>query len=90
MGEYLIIARQKADTWFVGGMSNWTSRDVSFKTDFLQKNTKYKATIYKDGINADRFATDYKIEEIVVTRESNLQLHIAQGGGFVVKIEKTN
>jgi len=90
VGEYLIIARQKTDSWFVGGMSNWTSRDVWFKTDFLQKNTKYKATIYKDGINADRFATDYKIEEIVVPRESNLQLHITQGGGFVVKIEKTN
>jgi len=88
VGEYLIIARQKADTWFVGGMSNWTSREVSFKTDFLQKDSKYKATIYKDGINADRFATDYKIEEMTITNESNLQLHLAQGGGFVVKIEK--
>lgn len=88
VGEYLIIAREKADTWFVGGMSNWTSREVSFKTDFLQKGKKYKATIYKDGINADRFATDYKIEEMTVTNESNLQLHLAQGGGFVVKIEK--
>jgi alpha-glucosidase len=74
----------------VGGMSNWTSREVSFKTDFLQKGNKYKATIYKDGINAERFATDYKIEEMTVTNESNLQLHLAQGGGFVVKIEKLN
>ena len=43
-------------------MSNWTGRDVSVKTNFLEKNTKYKATIYKDGKNADLTATDYKIE----------------------------
>lgn len=90
VGEYLIIARQKDDVWFVGGMSNWASRDVSFKTDFLPENTNFKATIYKDGINADRFATDYKIEEMSINSESNLKLHIAQGGGFVVKIEKVN
>ena len=90
VGEYLIMAREKNEVWFVGGMSNWTSREVSFKTDFLQKDINYKATIFKDGINADRFATDYKIEEMKVTNQSDIRLHIAQGGGFVVKIEKVN
>ena len=90
MGEFLVMARRKNESWYVGAMSNWTGRDVSVKTNFLEKNTKYKATIFKDGLNADRTATDYKIEEITVTNESNLKLHIAQGGGFVVKIEKVN
>lgn len=90
VGEFIVMARRKNESWYVGGMSNWTSRDVSFKTDFLQKDTKYKATVYKDGINADRFATDYKIDEMAVTGDSNLQLQLAQGGGFVVKIEKVN
>jgi alpha-glucosidase len=88
VGEYIIIAREKNQKWYVGAMSNWTGRDVTFKTDFLEKNVNYIAVIYKDGINADRFATDYKIEEFSLNSESEIHVHLAPGGGFVIKILK--
>lgn len=39
-------------------------------------------TLYRDGINADRAARDYKKEEIVL--EDSLTVHLAPGGGFVL------
>ena len=44
--------------------------------------------IFKDGINADRVGKDYKREVIKVSSDKKLNLHMAPGGGFVVKITK--
>ena len=44
--------------------------------------------IFKDGINADRVGKDYKREVIKVSSDKTLKLHMAPGGGFVVKITK--
>ena len=47
----------------MGAMTNWTERDIEIDFSFLG-NGNYEAEIFKDGINADRDATDYKKEII--------------------------
>jgi alpha-glucosidase len=87
-GEYIITARKKDQDWFIGGMTNWTARDFSLALDFLGDGN-YRAEIVKDGINADRYAADYTMESIPVTRKTVLPLHLAPGGGFAIRISRT-
>jgi alpha-glucosidase len=54
---------------------------------FLPAGT-YKATICRDGINADRNAMDYIIEKKDIIPGSKLNIHLAPGGGFVITLIK--
>ena len=47
---------------------------------------KYTAEVFKDGINADRNATDYKKETINVSSGDKVTVHLAPGGGWVARI----
>ncbi|MEO6963749.1 MAG: glycoside hydrolase family 97 C-terminal domain-containing protein, partial [Puia sp.] len=88
VGEYIITARQKGDDWFIGGLSNWTPRDADIQFDFLNVNTNYKATICKDGVNADRYAADYMLSDTIVKKNDVIKVHLAPGGGFMIKLRK--
>lgn len=86
MGEYIITARRKGDTWFVGGLNNWDARDVEVDLSFLSSGS-HKAVLFKDGVNAHRTARDYKREEVRVSSAQPLKVHLAPGGGFTLQID---
>ena len=87
VGEYAALARRKGDTWYVGAMSNWTARDLTLDFSFLGDGV-YQAVVFKDGINADRDATDYKKEVIKISSGDKLNIQLAPGGGWASRIEK--
>ena len=89
VGEYLALARRKGTTWYVGAMTNWTERDLSLDFSFLGEGD-FQAVFFKDGINADRDGTDYKKEEIKISSSTKLNIHLAPGGGWAARIEKSN
>lgn len=89
LGEYVAIARRKGNTWFVGGLTNWSSREMTIDLSFLGKGN-YSAEIFKDGINANKDATDYVHEIIKVTSTDKLKINMANGGGFAMKISFQN
>jgi alpha-glucosidase len=82
IGEYLIIARKKGDDWYIGGLTNWTERDVTIDLSGFT-NGKYKMRIVKDGINANRLAEDYKYEEKSVSSTDKVDITMKMGGGLV-------
>lgn len=83
VGEYIVTARQKGDTWYIAGITNWDKRDLEIDFSFLPNN-KYEATIFKDGVNANKVATDYKKFEKQLSKSDNLKLTLASGGGFAM------
>ncbi len=88
VAEYIVSARKKGNDWFIGGMCDWTPRDVTVKFDFLDAGI-YRATICKDGINADRYASDYVIQKNVIIKNNDaMKIHLAPGGGFLIRLEK--
>ncbi len=89
VGEFAAIARKKGETWFVGAMTNWTPREITLDFLFLGAGN-YQAVVFKDGMNADRDATDYKREVIKVTSADKVKIQLAPGGGWVARIEKIN
>ncbi len=86
VGDYVAVARKKGNTWYVGAMTDWTPRDLTIDLSFLD-NGNYQAVIFKDGINADTEATDYKKEVIPVKKGDKLNIHMAPGGGWAARIE---
>jgi alpha-glucosidase len=87
VGEYVAVARRKGNTWYAAAMSNGDARDLTLDFSFLGEGN-YKAVVFKDGINVDRDATDYKKEVIKIKSGDKLNIHLAPGGGWAARIEK--
>lgn len=79
LGKYIVTVRKKDVNWYVGGMTNWDRRDVELDFSFLPEGVRYMATLFVDGINADKQAEDYRMEKRIVDRESRMKLHLASG-----------
>ena len=47
----------------------------------------YKSQIYKDGINADRDAMDYKFQKKVFNKNTKLDVSMSDGRGFSIIFE---
>jgi alpha-glucosidase len=86
VGQYAIIARRKGNTWHVAGLTNWTGRTVKFTLDFLAA-AKYKATLFTDGINANRIGDDYVKVTKEVSKGDVMEIELAKGGGFAMTLE---
>lgn len=90
LGEYAITAKKRGNDWYVGGMTGWTARDVNVDLSFLDKGVRYSAEIWKDGPDAEVNAKSYVFESMSVNKKSQLKLHMASGGGFVLRIYPGN
>jgi len=86
-GSYIITARQKGNSWFIGGMTDWTPRDIDIKLDFID-NGAYELASCTDGINADRYASDYSLTERLAKKNDSIHIHLAPGGGFMLRLVK--
>ena len=87
VGEYITMARRSGDEWYVGGLTNWDKRDKTVDLSFLGEGF-YEIELFKDGINADRAACDYKRVVMPVPKDRQLKVTLFPGGGFAGRIER--
>ncbi|WP_394370739.1 glycoside hydrolase family 97 catalytic domain-containing protein [Pedobacter endophyticus] len=87
IGKYIAIARKKANHWYVGAMTNWDDRKLDIDLSFLGEGN-YVAEVYRDGVNANRIASDYKKETITIPANRKMTISMAKGGGVAMKISK--
>ena len=85
VGDYLLLARRSGKEWFVGALTDWTSRDMELDLSFLPGG-QYSMEIFQDGINADRHAVDYKLSKVNVKSGERMKIHLAPGGGWAARI----
>jgi len=85
ISEYVSVARKKGGEWYIGGMTNWNERELTFDLSFLGDGN-FKAELFTDGVNANRIASDYKKEVINIPANRKLTIKMAQGGGFAARI----
>lgn len=85
IAEYIMLARRKGREWYVGAMTNWTEREKTIDFSFLGEGT-YEAEIFRDGINADRDATDYQKEVVRITANDTQTIQMYSGGGWTARI----
>lgn len=51
----------------MAGLTDWNARSIEVKLDFLEAD-KYKMEVFKDGVNADVYASDFRTEEVIVSK----------------------
>ena len=87
LGEYIVTVRQKDANWYIGGMTNWDERDIVLDFSFLPEGKSYQATVFTDGINANKNAEDYQASSYTVDHTKKLNIHMASGGGFAIRLK---
>ena len=86
-GEYSVTVRHKDADWYIGGMTNWDERDIVLDFSFLPEGKSYQATVFTDGINANKNAEDYQASSYTVDHTKKLNIHMASGGGFAIRLK---
>ena len=87
VSDYIAIARRSGETWYIGAMTDWDSRILEINLDFLPDGD-YSMKIWKDGINAEKFAADFATETLEVSKSSEIEIKMASGGGWAAIISK--
>jgi len=85
LGEYVLLARRSGSDWFLGAITSWTPRDLTVDLSFLPAGS-YQLTQWSDGINADRYAQDFRMSTATVSPVRKLAIHLAPGGGWTARI----
>lgn len=83
-GKDLTIARNKGNTWYIGGIS--AERNPKVKTltfNFLPENVNCKLTLIADGEHDKKLETRY----MVVNKTSTVKVRLLGRGGFAASLK---
>ncbi|WP_200948805.1 glycoside hydrolase family 97 C-terminal domain-containing protein, partial [Massilia sp. Root1485] len=86
IGQYIVTARRKGNTWYIGAMTNESARTVDLPLDFLAPGANYSAAILEDGMDRNHLAA----RNARVTGKSRLKLKLAGSGGAVVTLTQAS
>lgn len=91
IGEYYVVARKdrESDDWYIGGVTDEVPRRAHIDLDFLDDGV-YEALIYADSEDAHYRDNQFGIvkQRKHVGRGESLELYMAPGGGFAVRLKK--
>lgn len=86
LGEYIVMAKQKGNDWYVGGMTNLTPRTMEVDFRFLKKGKTYQAVIFKDKPESGDQPKEYSCETVEVNQSTKMTFDMARGGGFAIRL----
>jgi alpha-glucosidase len=81
-GEYVVIARRKGEAWYLGGITNWTPREIDVPLEFLSPG-EFEATLYADGSLDESQPNAVRKQQLAVGSATPMHVSLAPGGGFV-------
>ncbi|MDB4903866.1 MAG: glycoside hydrolase [Mucilaginibacter sp.] len=84
-GEWLAIARRKGNDWYVGTITNHTSRTLTKALDFLPEGN-YMAETYSDAPASDPNLNHLVKETRQVNRKTVITMLLESGGGQVMHL----
>ena len=85
IGKYITVARKSGEEWFVGTITNNEAREVTIPFSFLEKDKKYKATIYYDDPTL-KSRTNVNIKSKIVDASKELNFDLQSSGGLAIHI----
>jgi alpha-glucosidase len=85
--QYLIIARKKEGIWWMGAITGNTKRTLVVSFGFLQDGS-WKADLYQDELKTPFNPNGISKKSIVVDQHTTLEIPMAPGGGFTLRLEK--
>jgi alpha-glucosidase len=89
VADFIVMARKSGEEWYVAAMTDWTPREFDVDMHFLPDGP-FEAEIFKDGVNASRYGSDYKKEVIPISKQDKLYIQLSAGGGWIARIYPTD
>jgi alpha-glucosidase len=83
-GQFVTIVRRHSGEWYLGSITNWSSRDLRIPLSFLGSGS-YKADIYEDAPDATQNPKHVSIHQQILHRSDVLTLHLASAGGCAIR-----
>ncbi|MFT3933031.1 MAG: glycoside hydrolase family 97 protein [Chitinophagaceae bacterium] len=87
VSNFIVIARRKANDWFIGSITNHEERNLSIDCSFLPEG-KYEATIYTDAPDANEYPNKLQRQTNIITNKEKISAVLKKGGGAVVHLKK--
>ena len=85
IGEYVLVAR-RSGTRLVRRRHDKLDRPRSGSRSLFPSFRNFQLDAYQDGVNADRYASDYKKTKTQVSNGQKLKITLAPGGGWAARI----
>lgn len=88
IGQHIITARQKDESWFIGGMCGENPYAETLSFDFLETGRIYSATIFMDDEKgySDGYCRVVK-KNITITSTDSIYINMVKSGGFAALLE---
>ena len=90
VGDFVTIAREERETgnWFIGGITDENSREVTIDFDFLPEGKTFKAALYRDADDSHYKDNPQalQIEQMEVKNGDSQKIRLAPGGGFAISL----
>ena len=84
-GRDIIIARQKGNLWYIGGINaEQIEKNKTLTFNFLPEGVKYQLTLISDGKHDKDFATQY----LMVDKSSSVNIKLLRRGGFAAYLKQ--
>ena len=69
----MVVARRRGESWFLGGMTNWTSRTIKLPLKFLGSG-QFEAKLYLDRSLDGENPNELRIDTRAVSRDDTLEV----------------
>jgi alpha-glucosidase len=86
VGEYIVMARRKGESWYLGGLTDWSAREVEIDLGFIGEG-EIEVELFADGVNVKKNAKDYQVIKQNGCVKS-LKVKMASAGGFAARITR--
>jgi glycosyl hydrolase family 97 len=87
--SFITVAKRAGENWYLGSLTTRKPRTITIKLDFLSQDTKYKATLFEDSRDTHfiKNRESYQLRQLDVTKDTELRVWLAPGGGNAILIE---
>jgi alpha-glucosidase len=86
IGEYGVIAREKGDEWFLGGINGNRARILDLNFSFLDPDKEYSAKIYSDDPSVNT-RTHVRIDSAIITSKTVYPVSLKENNGIAMHIK---
>lgn len=86
IGKYIVVARRRGTSWFVGAMTNEEARTLRVPLNFLGRGA-YRLDEFADGADASSEPTHLSVSASRARAGQTLSLRLAPSGGYAAQLK---
>ena len=87
--SFITVAKRAGENWYLGSLTTREPRTITIKLNFLSQDKKYKANLFEDSRDTHfiKNRESYQLRQLEVTKDTELKVWLAPGGGNAILIE---